>query len=77
MDLDHEDIPYSWKYWRSLNLAVWPQTNHKKYWQNLNLVMASQVCLSKSIVISHLRYLNKAMSLQFTRNKTGSVLAPS
>ena len=23
-------IPYSWKYWRSLNLAVWPKTKHKK-----------------------------------------------
>ena len=24
------DIPHSRKYWQSLNLAVWPQTDHKK-----------------------------------------------
>ena len=24
------EILYSWKYWPSLNLAVWPQTNPKK-----------------------------------------------
>ena len=23
-------IPYSWKYWWSLNLAVWPKTKRKK-----------------------------------------------
>ena len=25
-DNDCVSIPYSWKYWGSLNLAVWPQT---------------------------------------------------
>ena len=23
------DLLYSWKYWRSINLAVWPKTDHK------------------------------------------------
>ena len=23
-------LPYNWKYWQSLNLAVWPQTDHTK-----------------------------------------------
>jgi len=33
-------IPYSRKYWQSLNLVAWSQTNSKKYWQNLNLAVA-------------------------------------
>ena len=36
---------YSRKYWRSLNLAVWPQTEHKKYWWNLNLAVAPRSVL--------------------------------
>ena len=32
-------VPYSQKYWQSLNLLVWPQTEHKKYWRNLNLAV--------------------------------------
>ena len=28
--INYAYIPYSWKYWRSLNLAVWPQTKGKK-----------------------------------------------
>ena len=35
--MQKDQIPYSRKYWRLLNLAVWPQTERKKYWQNLNL----------------------------------------
>ena len=38
-------MPYSWKYWRSLNLAVWPQTEHKKYWRNLSLAVAPRSVL--------------------------------
>ena len=34
------EVPYSWKYCRSLNLAVWAQTERKKYWWNLNLAVA-------------------------------------
>ena len=62
-----------------LNLAVWPQTDRKKYmyWWNLNSMVAPQVCLSRSDAVSHLKHMNKAMSSQFTKNKTGSMLAPS
>ena len=56
----NNQILYNWKYWRSLNLVVWPQ----KYWWNLNLAVVTQVHLSRSIAVSCLRYLNKAMSLQ-------------
>ena len=45
-DLYRTCIPYSRKNWRSLNLAVWPQTECKKYWWNLNndfnLVVSTQ-----------------------------------
>ena len=44
-------LPYSRKYWRALNSAVWSQTNCK-------------ICLSKSVVVSYLSYLNKAVSSQ-------------
>ena len=26
------NLPYSQKYWRSLKLVVWPQTDHKNIW---------------------------------------------
>ena len=39
-------------------------TIQPEIWRSLNLVVASQVCLSRSTVVSHLRYSNKAMSLQ-------------
>ena len=35
----NREIPYSRKYWQSLNLVVWPKTERKKYWQNLNLAV--------------------------------------
>ena len=55
---------YSRIYWWSLNLAVWPQTEFKKISVELKFGVASQVSLSRSIVVSHLRYLNKAMNRQ-------------
>ena len=68
-----EVILYSRKYWRSLNLAVWPQTMHKKYWRNLNLAVVphSILCHYKhcerveervyqgALPTSRLRYLNQ------------------
>ena len=63
-------IPYSRKYWRSLNLAVWPQTESKKYWQNLNLMVMPHSVLhhhQHCVFIrqcSHPLALNKAMSSQ-------------
>ena len=46
-DIDHEwhycILQYSWKYWRSLNLAVWSQTECKKFWQNLNMVVSTSM----------------------------------
>ena len=40
-----EVTPYSRKYWRSLNLAVCPQTERKKYLRNLNLAVAPRSVL--------------------------------
>ena len=65
------------------HLPIQSQNNqilyNRKYWQSAPpsqyLAVVTQVHLSRSIAISCLKYLNKAMSLQiFTRNKTGSVL---
>ena len=39
-------IPYSWKYWWSLNLAVKPKTKCKKYWWNIYLAVAPHSVLS-------------------------------
>ena len=50
-----------------LEVLIWRfglKATVKKYWQNLNLAVASQVRLSRSTVVSCLRYLNKAMSLK-------------
>ena len=38
-----------------------PKSTVKKYWQNLNLAVAPQVCLSRHIAVSCLRYFNKAI----------------
>ena len=67
-------IPYSRKYWRSLNLVVWPQTERKKYWRNLNLAVAlrsvkrhykhCERVYQGALPSSCLRYLNKAVSSQ-------------
>ena len=42
-------LRYSQKYWQSLNLVVWPQTERKKYWRNFNLVVVlrSVLCYHK------------------------------
>ena len=57
------------KYCQSLNLAVWPT---KRYWRNLR---GLQVHLSRYTAISHLRYLNNAMSSQ-TYKKYNTPLYP-
>ena len=67
-------VPYSQKYWRSLNLVVWPQTKRKKYWWNLNLVVAPhsvshhykhcEHVYQGVLPSSRLRYLNKTVSSQ-------------
>ena len=67
-------IPYTWKYWWSSNLAVWPKTKHKKYWGNFNLAVAlcsilrhhkHCVCVYQgALLVSRFRYLNKAASSQ-------------
>ena len=41
------------------------------------MVVVPWVCLLQSVVVSHLRYLNKLGVCKFTRNKAGGVLAPS
>ena len=54
------NILYDHKIWGSLNLVVWPQTDCKKILaKNLNF---SQAHLSRSIVVSYLRYLNKQLA---------------
>ena len=66
------NIPYSQKYWRSLNLAVWLQTERNKYWRNLNLAVAPAVyyviknvaCLSGSIPVLSLLVSRKITNLQ-------------
>ena len=68
------NISNSRKYWQSLNLAVWPQTERKKYWRNLNLAVALRSVIRHykhcervyqgALPSSCLRYLNKAMSSQ-------------
>ena len=60
-------LPFSQKYWRALNSAVWSQTNCR-------LAMASQICLSRSVVVSHLSYLNKAVSSQEVKRAAYSLL---
>ena len=66
-------IPYSRKYWRSLNLAVWSQAAKIKILAELNLAVAlrSVICHShcervyqRALPSSCLRYLNKAVSSQ-------------
>ena len=42
-------IPYNWKYWWSLNLAVWPQSGIKKY--------------SHSAVLSHQRITQEVITM--------------
>ena len=32
-------IPYSWKIWQELYLAIWPPTAKIKHWRNLNLAI--------------------------------------
>ena len=55
-----------------LNLAVWPQIEHKKYWQNLNLAVVpcsvlhhhkhcARVCVSGSVAILSLEVLEKSL----------------
>ena len=67
-------LPYSRKYWRSLNLAVWSQAAEIKILANLNLAVAlrsvirhykhcERVCQG-ALPSSCLRYLNKAVSSQ-------------
>ena len=45
-----------------------PKLTIQKYWRNLNLMVASQVRLSRSVALSRLRHLNKAMSSQIYKN---------
>ena len=68
------ELPYSRKYWRSLNLAVWSQVAEIKILADLNLTVAlrSVICHYKhcehvyqgALPSSCLRYLNKAVSSQ-------------
>ena len=65
-------IPYSRKYWRSLNLAVWSQVVEIKILANLNLAVALRSVIHHykhcervyqgALPSSCLRYLNKAVS---------------
>ena len=32
-------VPYSWKIWRELYLAIWSPNPEIKYWRNLNLAI--------------------------------------
>ena len=67
-------LPYSWKYWQSLNLVVWSQAAEIKILVDLNLaVMLRSVirhykhceCVYQGALPSScLRYLNKAVSSQ-------------
>ena len=67
-------LPYSRKYWRSLNLAVWSQAAKIKILADLNLavVLCSVIrhykhceCVYQgALPSSSLRYLNKAVSSQ-------------
>ena len=73
------NLPYSRKYWQSLNLAVWPQTKRKKILAEFKFVLCIVLHHHKHctriyqgvLLSSHLRYLNDVVS---TRNITGSVL---
>ena len=38
-------MPYSRKYWWSLNLVVWLQTSHLEYWLNLNLAVHNGIAI--------------------------------
>ena len=63
-------IPYSWKYWRSLNSGLAQKLSRRKYWQNSNLVVALHSITTNTAHVyqevlpsSRLKYLNKAVSL--------------
>ena len=75
-----KQLPYSRKYWRSFNLAVWPKTERKKYWRNLNLAVVPRSVLRHHKHCAHVAVLSfeiLELSHEFTENITGSVLAPS
>ena len=73
----HYSIPYSQKYWRSLNLAVWSQAAKIKILADLNLAVALRSVIHHykhcervyqgALPSSCLRYLNKAVSSQIYR----------
>ena len=84
----YDIILYRRKYWQSLNLAVWPQTELKKYWRNLNLEVVPHSVLRhhKHCTRAFIRECccpliwgtwTKPWVCRFTRNITGSLLAPS
>ena len=61
-DVYIREIPtHNQKCWQSLNLVVYPQTDIEKDWGTVNLVVVSQVRLLRSVAVSCLRYLNKAI----------------
>ena len=74
MPIMHKLVPNSWKYWRSLKLAVWSQTGHEEYWRTLNSAVTPHNVLYRYKHFEHvyqgafppscLRYLNKGVSLQ-------------
>ena len=68
-------LPYNWKYWQSLNLAVWPQTDHTKMLAEFKFGGGISGPFIKESCRLLLRHFNKPMSLQIHKKKPGSVLA--
>ena len=62
-------IPYSRKYWQSLSLAVWPQTDYIKMSAEFKFGGGISGPFIKESCRLLLRHLNKPMSLQIYKKK--------
>ena len=73
-------IPYNQKYWQSLDLALWPQTERKKIiaeiliwlWHLSSVLHPHKHCMlvyQRVLSSSRLRYLNKAVNLQICKKQ--------
>ena len=67
-------VPYSRKYLWSLNLAVWPQTDHEKILAEFKFDGSVSGPFIKERCRLSLEVLEQ--SVQIYKNKTSSVLAP-
>ena len=52
---------YSWKYWRSSNLVVWPQTKGKKILVEFKFGGGASQCITSSLNVACMRVYQGAL----------------